>query len=135
MIQVQSLNIKKVLNLSLPKYIINFEELTEDLKNHLLSLIDDNIRTNYPEVNTNNIQDLLQQLKDLLPNVQYEGLKEKIDSFIYRKIEGIQKVKGILLDMPAIQMITRNNLNLIKMYILQDCILIKQAGKRMIDTV
>ena len=89
--------------MSLPKYIINFEELTEDLKNHLLSLIDDNIRTNYPEVNTNNIQDLLQQLKDLLPNVQYEGLKEKIDSFIYRKIEGIQKVKGILLDMPAIQ--------------------------------
>ncbi|MFV3011834.1 hypothetical protein ACLD43_09410 [Clostridium botulinum] len=89
--------------MSLPKYIINFEELTEDLKNHLLSLIDDNIRTNYPEINTNNIQDLLQQLKDLLPSVQYEGLKKKIDAFIYRKIEGIQKVKGILLDIPAIQ--------------------------------
>nr|WP_025774822.1 hypothetical protein [Clostridium botulinum] len=89
--------------MSLPKYIINFEELTEDLKNHLLSLIDDNIRTNYPEINTNNIQDLLQQLKDLLPSVQYEGLKKKIDTFIYRKIEGIQKVKGILLDIPAIQ--------------------------------
>jgi hypothetical protein len=92
-----------VLNLSLPKYIINFEEITEDLKNHLLSMIDDNIRTNYPEINTNNIQDLLQQLKDLLPSVQYEGLKKKIDAFIYRKIEGIQKVKGILLDIPAIQ--------------------------------
>ncbi|MCW6076964.1 hypothetical protein [Clostridium sporogenes] len=89
--------------MSLPKYIINFEELTEDLKNHLLSMIDDNIRTNYPEINTNNIQDLLQQLKDLLPSVQYEGLKKKIDAFIYRKIEGIQKVKGILLDIPAIQ--------------------------------
>ncbi|KIN82721.1 hypothetical protein [Clostridium botulinum] len=89
--------------MSLPKYIINFEELTEDLKNHLLSLIDDNIRTNYPEINTNNIQDLLQQLKDLLPSVQYEGLKKKIDTFIYRKIEGIQKVKGVLLDIPAIQ--------------------------------
>ncbi|MBU5300242.1 hypothetical protein KQI45_09135 [Clostridium sporogenes] len=89
--------------MSLPKYIINFEELTEDLKNHLLSMLDDNIRTNYPEINTNNIQDLLQQLKDLLPSVQYEGLKKKIDAFIYRKIEGIQKVKGILLDIPAIQ--------------------------------
>ncbi len=89
--------------MSLPKYIINFEELTEDLKNHLLSLIDDNIRINYPEINTNNIQNLLQQLKDLLPSVQYEGLKKKIDTFIYRKIEGIQKVKGILLDIPAIQ--------------------------------
>ncbi|APQ75402.1 hypothetical protein CF060_07485 [Clostridium botulinum] len=89
--------------MSLPKYIINFEELTEDLKNHLLSLIDDNIRTNYPEINTNNIQDLLQQLKDLLPSVQYEGLKKKIDTFICRKIEGIQKVKGVLLDIPAIQ--------------------------------
>lgn len=89
--------------MSLPKYIINFEELTEDLKNHLLSMMDDNIRTNYPEINTNNIQDLLQQLKDLLPSVQYEGLKKKIDAFIYRKIEGIQKVKGILLDIPAIQ--------------------------------
>ncbi|RHW63435.1 hypothetical protein DZC34_14110 [Clostridium botulinum] len=89
--------------MSLPKYIINFEELTEDLKNHLLSLIDDNIRTNYPEINTNNIQDLLQQLKGLLPSVQYEGLKKKIDTFIYRKIEGIQKVKGILLDIPAVQ--------------------------------
>ncbi|MBD5640314.1 hypothetical protein HYI18_17275 [Clostridium botulinum] len=89
--------------MSLPKYIINFDELTDNLKNNLLSLIDDNIRTNYPEINTNNIQDLLQQLKDLLPSVQYEGLKKKIDSLIYRKIEGIQKVKGILLDIPAIQ--------------------------------
>ncbi|GAA0062976.1 hypothetical protein LAV60_07285 [Clostridium sporogenes] len=89
--------------MSLPKYIINFDELTDNLKNNLLSLIDDNIRTNYPEINTNNIQELLQQLKDLLPSVQYEGLKKKIDSLIYRKIEGIQKVKGILLDIPAIQ--------------------------------
>ncbi|APF26677.1 hypothetical protein NPD7_44 [Clostridium sporogenes] len=89
--------------MSLPKYIINFDELTDNLKNNLLSLIDDNIRTNYPEINTNNIQYLSQQLKDLLPSVQYEGLKKKIHSLIYRKIEGVQKVKGILLDIPAIQ--------------------------------
>ncbi len=91
MIQVQSLNIKKVLNLSLPKYIINFEELTEDLKNHLLSLIDDNIRTNYPEINTNNIQDLLQQLKDLLPSVQYEALKKKLILLYTEKLKAFKR--------------------------------------------
>ncbi len=73
--------------MSLPKYIINFDELTDNLKNNLLSLIDDNIRTNYPEINTNNIQYLSQQLKDLLPSVQYEGLKKKIHSLIYRKLK------------------------------------------------
>lgn len=77
--------------MSLPKYIINFEELTEDLKNHLLSLIDDNIRTNYPEINTNNIQDLLQQLKDLLPSVQYEGLKKKLILLYTEKLKVFKK--------------------------------------------
>lgn len=77
--------------MSLPKYIINFEELTEDLKNHLLSLIDDNIRTNYPEINTNNIQDLLQQLKNLLPSVQYEGLKKKLMPLYTEKLKAFKR--------------------------------------------
>lgn len=88
--------------MSLPKYIINFDELTDDLRNKLLELIDDELKSKYPELNTNNIQALLEDIKELLPSMAYEGIKNKIDSLILKNIEGIQKVEGELLDIPPI---------------------------------
>jgi hypothetical protein len=92
-----------VSNLSLPKYIVNFDELTDDLKNSLLDSIDANIKTNYPEINASNIYGLLNQLESLLPDVKYKKLGQKINDLICKNIEGDQKVKGILLDIPAIK--------------------------------
>lgn len=88
--------------MSLPKYIVNFDELTNDLKKKLLELIDDEIIDRYPQLNANNMQALLGDIKELLPIEQYEGLKKKIDTLIYRNIKGMQKIEGRLLDIPPI---------------------------------
>lgn len=88
--------------MSLPKYIINFNELTDMLKKDLLEIIDNELRNEYPQLNTNNIEALLEDIKELLPSAKYEGLKKKIDTLIYRNIEGMQKVQGKLLDIPPI---------------------------------
>lgn len=90
--------------MSLPRYIINFEELTDDLKKRLLKLIDDELRGKYPELNTNNIEALLEDLKELLPSTQYNMLKKRIESFIYYNHNGMQKNEGRLLDIPPLIM-------------------------------
>ena len=90
--------------MSLPRYIINFEELTDDLKKRLLHLIDDELRGKYPELNTNDIESLLEDLKELLPSLQYDMLKKRIENFIYFEHNGIQKNEGRLLDIPPIVM-------------------------------
>ena len=95
--------------MSLPKYIINFEELTDDLKKRLLHLIDDELRGKYPELNTNDIESLLEDLKGLLPSLQYDMLKKRIENFIYFEHNGIQKNEGRLLDIPPIVMENKEN--------------------------
>ncbi|WP_096635810.1 hypothetical protein [Clostridium cochlearium] len=90
--------------MSLPRYVVNFEELTNDLKKRLLKLIDDELRGKYPELNTNNIEALLEDLKELLPSTQYNMLKKRIESFIYYNHNGMQKNEGRLLDIPPLIM-------------------------------
>ncbi|MGY0372467.1 hypothetical protein [Clostridium sp. JNZ J1-5] len=90
--------------MSLPKYIINFNELTDELKRKLLELIDDELRNKYPRLNISSIEALLEDIKELLPVEQYRGLKKKIDALMYRNIDGIQKVEGKLLEIPPIIM-------------------------------
>ena len=88
--------------MSLPKYIVNFDELTDDLKNKLLEVIDDELKYKYPLLNTYNLQSLLDDIKELLPSVCYNKLKNKIDSIILTKIIGVQKVNSKIIDVPAI---------------------------------
>ncbi|WP_315114568.1 hypothetical protein [uncultured Clostridium sp.] len=88
--------------MSLPKYIVNFEELTDELKKRLLELIDDELRDKYPQLDTNNIEALLEDIKELLPSVKYEGLKNKIENLVLYKHEGKPKIEGRLLDIPPI---------------------------------
>ncbi|MGU9539656.1 hypothetical protein ACQX0N_11895 [Clostridium tepidum] len=90
--------------MSLPRYVVNFEELTNDLKKKILELIDDELRGKYPELNTNNIEALLEDLKELLPSTQYNMLKKRIESFIYYNHNGMQKNEGRLLDIPPLIM-------------------------------
>ncbi|WP_039652312.1 hypothetical protein [Clostridium tyrobutyricum] len=88
--------------MSLPKYIINFDELEDQLKKDLLQLIDDAMKGKYPQLNTGNLESLLSQIEALLPDEKYKGLKNKIEQFILGKYTGTQKIKGALLDVPAI---------------------------------
>lgn len=88
--------------MSLPKYIINIDEMTSDLKKKLLELVDDEIKFKYPQVNTNDIQCLIQEIKDLLPSNDYEQIKNRMDKLILREVNGIQKIEGVLLDIPPV---------------------------------
>lgn len=88
--------------MSLPKYVVNFDELIDQLKQDLLSLINDAIRNNYPQLNFNNIESALENIKLLLPTAHYQNLKKVIDAFMYRKVTGDQKINGALLDVPPI---------------------------------
>ena len=90
--------------MSLTKYIVNFEEITDDLKKQLLELIDNEISNKYPQLSTNDIEKLLEDLKVLLPSMKYDKLKKKIEDLIYTKYEGIQKIISKLLDIPPIIM-------------------------------
>lgn len=92
----------KSLNDGLPKYIVNFDELTDPLKLELLRLIGDAIKEQHPELNTNDIEKKLKEISDILPANHYKDIKRKIDAFIYSKIEGIQKIDSVLLDIPPI---------------------------------
>ncbi|BDR72228.1 hypothetical protein K144316041_09360 [Clostridium tetani] len=88
--------------MSLSKYIINFEELADELKKRILKLIDDELKSKYSKLNTNDIEGLLEDLKELLPSLQYNMLKKKIENFIYYNYNGMQKVDSKLLDIPPI---------------------------------
>ena len=88
--------------MSLPKYIVNFDELTDNLKKNVVELLENELKNKYPQLNTNNIERLIEELKELMPSVKYEVLKNKIDTLIQDKIKGIQKIEGRLLDIPPI---------------------------------
>lgn len=88
--------------MSLPRYVINFDELTDELRRDLLQLIDDATKDKYPQLNMQEIKALLSEIEDLLPDEKYRGLKNRIEQFIMYKYDGTQKVLGVLLDIPAI---------------------------------
>jgi hypothetical protein len=88
--------------MGLPKYIINFDELTDQLRKDLLRLIDDAMKDKYPQLDTGDVKALLSQIEGLLPDEKYKGLKNKIEQFVLGKYAGIQKIQGALLDVPAI---------------------------------
>lgn len=86
----------------LPKYVVNFDELTHELKVNLLDLINNKLNEEYPSLNTNNLESLLGDIRNLLPYEIYRGLKNSIDVFMYKNIEGIQKIEGRIIDVPPL---------------------------------
>ena len=88
--------------MSLPRYVINFDELESELKKNLLQLIDDAMRNKYSQLNTGDIEALLSQIEDLLPDEKYKGLKNRIERFLLYKYDGTQQVEGGIIDIPAI---------------------------------
>jgi hypothetical protein len=88
--------------MSLPKYIINFDEFVELFKGDILSIVRPVIDSNYPQLNTNNIEAMLDDIKRMLPYEHYRGLRNRIDLIVYGSIDGVQKIDGRLLDIPPI---------------------------------
>ena len=88
--------------MSFPRNITNFDELTDNLKKGVLKLIDDELRDKYMLFGAPNIELLLKNIEELMPTVEYEGLKKKIDTFVQGIIKGTQQVVGSLLDIPPI---------------------------------
>lgn len=93
----------------LPKYVVNFDELTQPLKDDLLELINDKLKDNYPDINTNNLESTLEDIRSRLPHTLYLELKTKIDVLIYKKVMGVQKIEGALLDIPPIIKTTKHD--------------------------
>jgi hypothetical protein len=89
---------------NIPRYIINFDELTDKLKSDLLQIVKDTIKNKYPQLNfdTKNAEDLLEEIKNLLLSDEYKKLKNKIEKFILLQYNGNQKIKGVLLDIPPL---------------------------------
>lgn len=90
---------------SVPRYILNFDELLQYLNDELTKFIMKSLKEKYPQITTNNIEDLLSEIKSLLPHVQYKttikiigDLTQNSGSILY----GTQKIKGKLLDVPPI---------------------------------
>jgi hypothetical protein len=86
----------------LPKYVVNWDELTQPLKEELLKIVSEALHDKYPQVNTHNLEAILETIEDLLPANYYQDLQHKIDEFVYKKVEGIQKADGAYLDIPPI---------------------------------
>lgn len=88
---------------SLVKYIINLDEFINLLGNDIANLIGSAAREKYPQINTNNLEALLEDLKELLPSEKYKGLKYSIDLIINNSTpDGVQKIEGKFIDIPPL---------------------------------
>ncbi|WP_368488371.1 hypothetical protein [Clostridium sp. BJN0013] len=65
--------------MSLPRYIINFDELMDELRRDLIQLIDDAMKDKYSQLDMQGIKALLSEIEDLLPNEKYRGLRNRIE--------------------------------------------------------
>jgi hypothetical protein len=89
---------------SLPKYIINFDEFVQLLGEDLCDIITEAIKNSYPHITTNNLEALLETIKSILPSEKYKDIVHNIDLIVNNStIDGVQKVKGIMLDVPPIK--------------------------------
>ena len=71
--------------MGLPRYVINFDELTDELRRDLIQIIDDAMKDKYPQLDIQEIKALLSEIEDLLPDEKYRGLRNRIEQFIIYK--------------------------------------------------
>jgi hypothetical protein len=87
----------------IPRYVINFDEFISTLDGDISSLISRGIRDKYPQITSNNIESVLEDIKKLMPSEAYKKMKNSMDLIIgMTKLDGIQKIDGRLIDVPPI---------------------------------
>lgn len=101
--------------MGLPRYIINFDEFVDRLGNDISEYIREHIKDNIKYDNLNNINELLNILKDKLPYKKYIKITKRIKK-LNVKYESEQLITGKILDIPAI----KNNYKL--QFKFKDCV-------------
>lgn len=87
----------------IPRYVINFDEFISILDGDISSLIARAIRDKYPQITSNNIESVLEDIKKLMPSEAFKKMKNSMDLIIgMTKLDGIQKVEGRLIDVPPL---------------------------------
>ena len=93
--------------MSLPSYVINFDELVDAIKDYLQNGV--NVDIGSITVPTSNIEDLLTQIRDKIQGVNYADLIEALNALGVKLdglagnlgISGTQKIYGEMLQIPA----------------------------------
>jgi hypothetical protein len=93
--------------MSLPSYVINFDELADAIKDYLQNGV--NVDIGNITVPTPNIEDLLAQIRDKIQGVNYTDLINALNDLGIKLdglsgnlgISGIQKIYGEMLEIPA----------------------------------
>lgn len=94
--------------MGLPSYILNWDELDPILKDYLENKIDVDIES--LSIDTSKIEELLENIKDQMPEVDYTNLIASLDNLAKQLeslsnnigISGTQKVYGKMIEIPAI---------------------------------
>lgn len=89
--------------MGLPKYIINFDELIKRLGNDIENIVRDYLSNNINTDCIDNINALLDIIKDKLPENKYIGITKKIKEILIFKHNGVFKIDGKLMHIPAIK--------------------------------
>ncbi|MHB9924563.1 hypothetical protein [Clostridium botulinum] len=87
----------------LPRYIINLEE--SNLKGVFLEVIKQKLAEKIPNLNKEKIEDILKNLLGILPQqlINFKVIVDDVVDFIMFKLNGIQKVKSIMFDIPPLK--------------------------------
>ncbi|WP_368488372.1 hypothetical protein [Clostridium sp. BJN0013] len=93
--------------MSLPSYVINFDELADAISNYLENEV--NVDIGSITVPTDQMEDLLSQIKDKIQGVDYNALIEALNALGVKLdglagnlgISGTQKIYGEILQIPA----------------------------------
>lgn len=93
--------------MSLPQYVTNFDELVDAIKNYLENGV--NVDIGSIVVPTDQMEDLLSQIKDKIQGVDYNALIEALNALGVKLdglagnlgISGTQKIYGEMLEIPS----------------------------------
>ncbi|EKQ52746.1 MULTISPECIES: hypothetical protein [unclassified Clostridium] len=90
-------------NNPVPRYVINFDEFIKLFGDDISALIARALKDKYPQITTNNIEAILQEIEDLMPAEQYKKITKALSIIINNnKVNGIQKIEGRIMDVPPI---------------------------------
>lgn len=87
----------------LPRYIINFDELTDELKKQILDLINKELNKSLFDKSQMDIEDVLKHVRNKISKNKYEDIIYKINGLVIEEIRGKQKIEGRILIVPAMR--------------------------------
>ncbi|MPQ32435.1 hypothetical protein E4V42_13440 [Clostridium estertheticum] len=97
------------------KYVLNFEEFSDDFKTKIIKLVNSELESlYYPPSKLNDINKLLEEIEKILPAEKYKELLIKVNKLISFMFGRIQKISSRVLDLPPLKMGTTEEFKFIK---------------------